>query len=187
MRLRRFMIPGVIVVVAVGAVALLIYGVSNHTDTASIDYKVASGHYPKAPHYTEKLPVLGSSATRSLASFKGKVVVMNVWASWCEPCQAEAPMFGRYESTLRKEGATFVGVTFQTSPGQAESFNRRYGITYPSLRDVSGDFSHSFGTFQVPETFIISRQGKIEALMRNAVTEQWLSQNLKKVLKDGSS
>jgi cytochrome c biogenesis protein CcmG, thiol:disulfide interchange protein DsbE len=184
MRFRRFIIPGCVVVAAAALLALLTYGVSNHTDTASIDYKVSSKHFPAAPHYTEGLPVLGGSVKRSLASFKGKVVVLNVYASWCPPCQQEAPMLARMQKTIAREGATFVGVTYETSAAQAEQFDRKYGITYPVLRDVDGNFVRSFGTYQLPETFIINRQGKIQALQRSEISSKWLTRNLKIALRE---
>jgi cytochrome c biogenesis protein CcmG/thiol:disulfide interchange protein DsbE len=186
MRFRRFIIPGCVVTAAVALLALLVFGVSNHTDTASIDYKVQSKHFPAAPDYTEALPVLGSSAKKSLAAFKGKVVVMNVYASWCPPCQQEAPMLGRMQKTLAKEGATFVGITYETSESQAEQFNRKYGDTYPVLRDVNGNFVRKFGTYQLPETFIINRQGRIEALQRNEISRTWLTKALKPILAEKS-
>ena len=173
MRFRRFIVPGCIVVAAVALLALLTYGVSNHTDTSSIDAKVAAKHYPLAPDYTTKLPLLGTSTSRSLASFKGKVVVMNIWASWCAPCQAEAPMLARYEKTLKREGATFVGIAYETSAAQAESFDHRYGVGYPILRDVNGDLVRDLGTYLVPETFILNRRGRIVALERSEITTHW--------------
>lgn len=186
MRARRFIIPSCVVAVAVALLALLVYGVSNHTDTASIDAKVAAKHFPVAPHYTEALPVLGGSAKRSLASFRGKVVVMNVYASWCPPCQQETPMLARMQKTIAKEGATFVGVTYETSANQAEQFDHKYGVTFPVLRDVDGSFVRAFGTYQLPETFIINRQGKIVALERNEISEKWLVRSLKPALAQAS-
>ena len=178
MRWRRFIIPGCVVVAAAALLALLTYGVSNHTDTASIDAKVAARTYPVPPKYTEQLPMLGTSRTASLASYKGKVVVMNVYASWCAPCQAEAPLLASEQKVLAKHGATFVGVTYETSPGSAESFNHKYGVSYPVLRDVSGNFVRAFGTYAVPETFVINRQGKIAALRRYQLSRQWFTRTL---------
>ena len=158
--MRRFVIPGLIVVAAVALLALLTYGVSNHTDTSSIDARVAAKHFPVPRDYTAQLPVLGSSRTESLASFKGKVVLLNVYASWCPPCQSEAPMLG--------EGAE--------GTGQARRDDRRCDLSRRDARDrkvrhalrdhlsraagSNSDFVHSLGTFRVPETFVINREGR---------------------------
>ena len=124
------------------------------------------------------LPVLGSSTTESLADFKGKVVVLNVFASWCEPCAGEAPLLAREQHMLVKEGATLLGVTYLDNSSASEQFDRHYHITYPVLRDVSGNFVRSFGTTGVPETFVINRAGRIQALQRYPVTQQWLNRTL---------
>lgn len=171
--MRRFVIPGVIVCAAIAVLILLTYGVSNHTDTASLDARVANHRYPMAPDAHQPLPVLGGSGTKTLADFRGKVVVLNVFASWCEPCQTEAPLLSSEQRTLVKHGATLLGITYLDNPIASQQFARRYHIDYPVLRDVSGNFVRSFGTTGVPETFVIDRQGRIEALQRRPVNRNW--------------
>ncbi len=173
--MRRFVLPGVIVAAAIAVLALLTFGVSNRQDTASIDAQVASHKYPVAPNAHMALPVLGSSATRTLADFRGKVVVLNVFASWCQPCQSEAPILSAEQRQLVRHGATLLGVTYLDNTIASEQFAHQYHIDDPVLRDVSGDFVRSFGTTGVPETFVINRQGRIQALQRFPVTSQWFS------------
>jgi len=180
--MRRFVLPGLIATAAVALLALLLFGVSQQTDTSSIDSQVLHGTYPVAPNSRLHLPLLGSAGTASLASFRGKVVVLNVFASWCPPCQAEAPLLAAEQRTLAKSDATLVGVTYEDDPLASEQFAKRYDITYPVLRDVSGSFVHAFGTTGVPETFVINRQGRIQALQRFPVTTKWLNQTLKPLL-----
>jgi cytochrome c biogenesis protein CcmG/thiol:disulfide interchange protein DsbE len=184
--MRRFLLPGLIAVAAVAVLALLTFGVSNQSDTSSIDAQVAHGTFPVAPNAHLALPVLGGSGRRTLADFRGQVVVLNVFASWCEPCQTEAPLLSREEQTLANGGATVVGVTYEDNSSASEQFVRRYHITYPVLRDVSGTFVRSFGTTGVPETFVINRQGRIQALQRLPVTDSWLSRTLPRILAERS-
>jgi cytochrome c biogenesis protein CcmG/thiol:disulfide interchange protein DsbE len=184
--MRRFVLPGLIVLAAAGVLALLTFGVSNQADTSSIDTQVANGRFPAAPSQHVALPVLGGSDRKTLADFRGKVVVLNVFASWCPPCQAEAPLLSREQHALAKSGATMIGVTYEDNSIASEQFARRYHITYPVLRDVSGDFVRSFGTTGVPETFVINRQGRIQALQRFPVTNQWLSRTLPRILAERS-
>ena len=184
--MRRFVLPGLIVVAAVGLLALLTFGVSSQTDTSSIDAQVARGHYPLAPNADMSMPLLGSDAKRTLADFRGRVVVLNVFASWCTPCQSEAPVLSSEQRSLVRKGATLVGVTYLDNTTASEQFAQRYHITYPVLRDVSGNFVRSFGTTGVPETFVINRQGRIQALQRYPVNSSWFAQHLPSILAEKS-
>jgi cytochrome c biogenesis protein CcmG, thiol:disulfide interchange protein DsbE len=184
--MRRFAIPGVIVVAAVAVLALLTFGVSRQSDASSIDSQVAHGKFPLAPSANMSLPVLGSSASKTLADYHGKVVVLNVFASWCEPCASEAPLLAHEQRLLAKSGATIVGVTYLDNSSASEQFAHRFHITYPVLRDVSGSFVRSFGTTGVPETFVINRAGRIQALQRFPVTRQWLAKTLPPILAERS-
>ena len=180
--MRKFVLPGVIAIAAVAALALLAFGVARNNDTSSIDAKVAHGSYPLAPSYRMRLQLLGSSATTSLASYRGKVVVLNVFASWCTDCAAEAPLLAREQKMLTAHDATMLGVTFEDAAPSTESFDRDHHVDYPVARDVSGSFVRSFGTDAVPETFVINRQGKVAALVRAPVTAQWFRQTLPNIL-----
>jgi cytochrome c biogenesis protein CcmG, thiol:disulfide interchange protein DsbE len=180
--MRRFVLPGLIVVAAVALLALLTFGVAHQKTTSSIDARVAKGTFPQAPSADMPLPVLGSNRKESLADFKGKVVVLNVFASWCDPCKAEAPILADAERRLRRSGATIVGVTYLDNSVASEQFVRQEHITYPVLRDVSGNFVRSFGTTGVPETFVINRQGEIQALRRYQLDRTWLNQTLPRIL-----
>ncbi len=184
--MRRFLRPGLISLAAVGLLVLLTFGISHQTDRSSIDAQVARGDFPPAPSSHMSLPVLGSSATESLADFRGKVVVLNVFASWCEPCAAEAPLLAHEQSVLVRRDATLVGVTYLDNTDSSEQFARLYHITYPVLRDVNGDLARSLGIDGVPETFVINRQGRIQALQRFPVTSEWLSRTLAPILSERS-
>jgi cytochrome c biogenesis protein CcmG/thiol:disulfide interchange protein DsbE len=185
--MRKFILPSLVVIAAAAVLALLAFGVSNHTDTKSIDARVAAHKLPLAPNYTTELPLLDTSRRADLASFKGKVVLMNVYASWCAPCQSEAPIMAREQNVLARHHGTLVGVTYLDNAGATTQFDHRYGLHYPVLRDVSGTFVKSFGTFGVPETFVLNRQGQIVALHRGPVTTKWLNANLGPLLGGAAS
>jgi cytochrome c biogenesis protein CcmG/thiol:disulfide interchange protein DsbE len=180
--MRKFVLPGVIAVAAVAALALLAFGVSRNNDTSSIDAQVARGAYPLAPSYRMPLQMLSSSRHVSLASFRGKVVVLNVFASWCADCATEAPLLAREQKMLASHNATLLGVTYEDAAPSTEGFDRDYHVDYPVVRDVNGNFVRSFGTDAVPETFVINRQGKVQAVRREPVTAQWFRQTLPKIL-----
>jgi cytochrome c biogenesis protein CcmG/thiol:disulfide interchange protein DsbE len=180
--MRRFMLPGLVIAAAVALLALLTFGVADQATNSSIDSEVAHGRFPVAPQLQLALPELGSSARESLADLRGKVVVLNVFASWCDPCKAEAPVLEQAQRTLAAHGGTVLGVTYLDNSDDSERFVRQEHITYPVIRDVSGSFVRSFGTTGVPETFVINRTGRIVALRRFQLDSRWLKQTLPKIL-----
>jgi cytochrome c biogenesis protein CcmG/thiol:disulfide interchange protein DsbE len=165
-------------------VALLIYGVASEATDNSIDEAVASGKRPAAA--SSELPVLGGGSERSLADYRGKVVVLNFWASWCLPCKDEAPLLVRADRQLERRGATVLGVSYKDVPEDALSFVREYDIAYPSLRDGDGDYGSQYSVRGVPETFVIDRRGRIAALRRGPVDEQWLRETVSPLLVEGA-
>ena len=87
---------------------------------------------------------------------------------------------------LAGRNATILGVTYLDNSSDSEEFVRQEHISYPVVRDVSGNFVRSFGTTGVPETFVINRQGKIAALRRFQVDSKWLDQTLPSILEQAS-
>jgi cytochrome c biogenesis protein CcmG, thiol:disulfide interchange protein DsbE len=184
--MRRFAIPGLAVVIAAGLLALLAFGVAHQGTNSSIDAAVARGEYPPVPNAHAQLPVLGATESESVAQLRGKVVVLNVFASWCQPCMAEAPVLEQEQRQLVKNDATILGVTYLDNSSASETFVRQQHITYPVVRDVSGNFVRSFGTTGVPETFVINRQGRIVAVRRYQLDGTWLAQTLPRILAERS-
>lgn len=181
--MRRYVVPGLITIVAAALLTVLALGVSSQGSSGTIDSQVAKGQYPPAPNQHMALQLLGSSKTTTLASLHGKIVLVNVFASWCEPCQQEAPLLRRAQALLQAHDGTVVGVTYQDNASNDLNFVHKYHLNYPIIRDVSGNFANGFGVTGVPETFLINRQGKIEALRRFQLTSSWLNQTLAKALK----
>lgn len=101
--------------------------------------------------------------------------MLNFWASWCEPCQVEAPLLERAQVELERKGGTVLGVAYLDASPDSQSFVRRYHITYPNLRDNDGTFTHSYGTNQLPETFVLDRRGRIVAISRGEIDQAFLS------------
>jgi cytochrome c biogenesis protein CcmG, thiol:disulfide interchange protein DsbE len=180
--MRRLVVPGLVIVAAAALLALLGFGVAHQGSDSSIDAAVRKGHLPMAPSANVALPILGAAGTQKLADLRGKVVVLNVFASWCDPCKAEAPILEQEQRTLKADNATILGVTYLDNSSDSEKFVRQQHISYPVVRDVSGNFVRSFGTTGVPETFVINRQGQIAALRRFQIDSKWLSQTLPPIL-----
>ncbi len=180
--MRKFAVPGFITAVAVGLLVVLAVAISGQSGNNSIDSQVSRGHYPVVPDATTSLPVLGSKTHTSISAMRGKVVLVNVFAGWCTSCYAEAPILRKAQAELKAHGGTVLGVTYQDSSNDAAGFVKKYGVTYPVLHDASNTISSALGVRGVPETFIVNRQGKIQALMRNDITPSWLNKTLPKIL-----
>ncbi|KFG74432.1 TlpA family protein disulfide reductase [Streptomyces mutabilis] len=124
--------------------------------------------------------------------YKGKVVVLNVWGSWCPPCRAEAKNFEKVYQDVKDQGVQFVGInTRDTSTGPAKAFEEEFGVSYPSLYDPTGKLMLRFekGTLNpqaIPSTLIIDREGKVAARTLQALSEEKLRKMLEPYLKDSS-
>jgi cytochrome c biogenesis protein CcmG, thiol:disulfide interchange protein DsbE len=164
-----------VVVAATLLVGLLVYGVLAVGESTTLDDAVKNGKKPAAPSRT--LPKLGGGEG-SIAAFKGKPVVVNFWASWCGPCKDEAPALERAQKQLAKVGGTVVGVTVNDSSPDSEEFMKENKVSYPSLRDVDDQLGKDYGRTGVPETFVIDRQGRVVALSRGQVDDEFFKQAL---------
>ncbi|MGV9280200.1 TlpA family protein disulfide reductase [Streptomyces sp. NPDC003730] len=128
-----------------------------------------------------------------VADYRGKVVVLNVWGSWCPPCRAEAKNFEKVYQDVKGQGVQFVGInTRDTSTGPARAFEKDYGVTYPSLYDPTGKLMLRFekGTLNpqaVPSTLVIDKDGKVAARTLQALSEEKLRKMLAPYLPDGSA
>jgi cytochrome c biogenesis protein CcmG/thiol:disulfide interchange protein DsbE len=171
---RRRLLPILASLAGACLLALLIYGVSARSASRTLDDRVAHGERPVAPAAARSLPILGGHGTSSLAALKGKVVVLNFWASWCEPCQVEAPLLQRAQSRLLRHGGTVLGVSYLDATPDSQGFVRRFHLTYPNLRDNDGVFAHAYGTDQLPESFVIDRRGEITAISRGQLNQAFL-------------
>lgn len=163
-----------VVLAAAALVALLLYGVSTQAANRTLDEQVAHGRYPRAPDATRALPLLSGAGTQELAALRGKVVVLNFWSSWCTSCKAEAPLLERAEQSLDGHDGTVLGVTYQDAASESARFAREYHLSYPIARDSTGAFARAYGTRQVPETFVINRQGRIVAISRGEIEQDFL-------------
>jgi cytochrome c biogenesis protein CcmG/thiol:disulfide interchange protein DsbE len=121
------------------------------------------------------LPVLDGSGRRSLADLRGKVVVLNFWASWCGPCESEAPVLERAQRKLAGSGGTVLGVTYKDDADASRDFVKKYKLSYPSLRDDRLDLAPKYGTTKLPETFVLDKAGHVVAMSRGEVSQDFLS------------
>ena len=107
-----------------------------------------------------ELPKLGGG-TVTLSATRGKVVVVNLWATWCAPCRREAPDLEEVWRRYADRGVAFIGVNERDQESAAIAFQEEFGITYPSGFDPSGRVGFLYEITGMPETFVVSPDGKI--------------------------
>jgi cytochrome c biogenesis protein CcmG, thiol:disulfide interchange protein DsbE len=110
----------------------------------------------------------------SLAEQRGKVVVVNFWATWCPPCVEEMPSLNRLHDALRDEGAIVVGISVDDDRDAYQRFLSEYAITFPTTLDPERHLAAAYGTSMYPETYIIDPRGRIARKIIGA--QDWASE-----------
>jgi cytochrome c biogenesis protein CcmG/thiol:disulfide interchange protein DsbE len=165
--------------VVAGLLGLLIWKVVNQTEGAAAE--LAKGKSPLAPEFN--LSRLDTTGKLSFASLRGKVVVLNFWASWCAPCKSEAPRFEAAWRQWRSRGVVIVGVDAQDFSGDARKFIRRYGLTYPNVHDGPGSILSKYGVTGFPETYFVSRTGRLVGeRVQGEISEEKLAAGIRRAL-----
>jgi cytochrome c biogenesis protein CcmG/thiol:disulfide interchange protein DsbE len=124
------------------------------------------------------LPVLGGSGEGKIADYRGEWVLVNLWASWCTPCRAEAPTLERWWRDHRGKGATVLGINVQDNSEDALAFLEEFKSGYPQLRSVGDERSEAFGSTGVPENFLVNPKGRLALIWRGPVDQEFLRNNV---------
>lgn len=135
---------------------------------------------PKIGTVAPDFSIQDDEAKIDLHAYRGQVVVLNFWASWCAPCIAETPSLVQMQQELKSKGVVVVGVSEDRDEDAYHRFIRQYGMNFPTVRDPSWRVPQMYGTVQLPETYIIDRNG---VLRRKFVSDvEWTAPDVLKYL-----
>jgi cytochrome c biogenesis protein CcmG, thiol:disulfide interchange protein DsbE len=182
-RLSRRAIVGFVVTTALSASLLLLLFARLISASQSVGDSGASpivGH--AAPDFTITLLNAQTGQKLHLADLKGRPVVLNFWASWCVPCQDEAPILEAGAKQYAGQGVVFVGVAYEDVASDSVQFLQQHNITYLVGPDKSGAIAISYGVPSVPETVFINRQGIVVDKFGGALSQNMLDQRVAKIL-----
>jgi cytochrome c biogenesis protein CcmG/thiol:disulfide interchange protein DsbE len=154
---------------------------------ALLVWKLAHGQ-PAPPKVGSKAPAftlarLEGTGKISLASLHGDAVVLNFWASWCGPCKSEAALLEREWMQYHDRGVIFLGVDYDDAIPDARRFVAAHRLTFPMLEDGSGRVTHGYGISQVPETYVLDREGNVVAHLAGPVTAAGFGAQFRAALK----
>jgi cytochrome c biogenesis protein CcmG/thiol:disulfide interchange protein DsbE len=131
------------------------------------------------------LPALSGGGTVDLSSFRGNVVVVNFWASWCVECRQEHPALVAAWQRYRERGVVFVGVDFEDSASAARTYVSKMGGDWPVVSDPGSRTAIAFGVFGVPETYVVAPDGTVLAKRVGGVDYGWLTDRIEAALARG--
>ncbi|HEY7255393.1 MAG TPA: TlpA disulfide reductase family protein [Solirubrobacterales bacterium] len=122
------------------------------------------------------LPYLEGGGEGSIADYRGRWVLVNLWASWCDPCRAEAPELEAFANSHPK--MTVLGINVQDNSDDALAFVRDHHLTFPQLRSVGDERTEAFGSTGVPENFLVDPSGHLALIWRGVVDREFLDEQV---------
>lgn len=176
---RRLTIGRAVVLVAVTA-AILSGCSKGGTKTNDGGYVTGDGSLTRVePKDRKPAPPLSGDdlygRPLSAETIKGKVLVVNIWGSWCPPCRKETPVLNKVAEELESEGVQFLGIAVREGAAASRAFAEGKKVPYPSISDSGGalliGFSSSLPAIAIPTTYVIDRKGRVAARIMDVVTE----------------
>ena len=129
-----------------------------------------------------ELPQLDGTGTGSVSDYRGDWVLVNVWASWCNPCREESPTLQSFHEEHRDDGFTLLGIASDDISDDARAFVEEYELTYPQLHDGPGDRQDDLGMTGLPESFLVDPEGNVALVTPGPVDEEYLTENVEPLI-----
>lgn len=152
---------------------------------AAVSPAAAAENPVRAPDFTLKS---GTGKNIKLSELRGRVVLVNFWATWCAPCKEELPLFNRLYDKFRLAGLEILGVNIDKSSSAAMDFSRRLGLSFPILFDPSGDLAEKYRITSMPSTAVVAKDGTIRYVHRGFIPgdSSRYESEIRSLLKEGA-
>lgn len=174
-RARLSVVPLVAWLAVAALLALFFYGLTTQ--------RLQAGIVPKADTVAPDFQLTTYDGQPvHLESYRGKVVVVNFWASWCVPCRDEQPALETLAKRYQDRGVVLLGINIQDTPHDALAFIHQFGATYLMAPDPTGAVSINYGVVGMPETYLVSRQGTIAQKIVGPVSVDQIVASLEELL-----
>lgn len=176
---RRLVLLGLVLVAVTGLAVVLSSGIRSAAGTADLGTQVQRRDQPAPALRGTSL----DGAPFDLADLRGKVVLVNVWASWCDPCRRELPVFVDAQDRWSGQGFAVAGIDIRDNPESARRMLAELGAReLTSVADPLGVTAVAWGARGVPETFLVDRAGRVRWWVQGAVDQAWLQQHIPDLL-----
>lgn len=160
-------------VVALGVGAVVVFGTGFGRDPSAVESALIDQPAP---------PLTGpglEGGQVDIDDYRGSVVLVNVWASWCEACRDEHPILTAAQDQLGPEGLQIIGINMSDTRQDAKAFlTEMGGSNYPSVFDPEARHAVEWGTFALPETYVVDRGGTIVRKAVGPITAEWITDNV---------
>jgi len=173
---RKLAVTAIVAALIAALVGLLAWRMAANDEAKGLAAAALAGERPQAPDF--ELPHLDGDGTLALSSLRGKVVVLNFWASWCTPCREEAPLLQDVWTRWRDRGVVVLGVNARELSSKGREFLADEGITYPNVHDGKGSTLGRFGIPALPETMFIDPEGRVAAYIAGPVDADSLDRSI---------
>ena len=186
----------VVLVLAVVTVAVVVASGGSDTPKAAAPVRATSDGEPTfvspdgsaevgAPAPDFALPALdskGGTGTVKLSDYRGRPVMLNFWASWCNPCRKEFPLLKAARAKHAKDGLEVIGVSYRDIASDGRDFAASRGATWPFARDPDGALAARYGVRAIPQTFFIARDGTIASRVFGITSAKDLEAQIRGIL-----